>query len=87
MFSYLKKKFSPHTASSSALERAAKKANMIMLIIDPQMDFHPPNGTLGVPGAQEDSERTAAFIREHIDEIDDIFVTLDSHHVRHTYFY
>lgn len=54
---------------------------MIMLIIDPQMDFHPPNGTLGVPGAQEDSERTAAFIREHIDEIDDIFVTLDSHHV------
>ena len=77
MFSYLKKKFSPHVAATSA----PKRAKMYMLIIDPQVDFHPPTGSLAVPGAEEDSERTAAFIREHMDEIEEIFVTLDSHHV------
>jgi hypothetical protein len=38
-------------------------------------------GSLGVPGAIEDSERTAAFIRSHLSEIDEIYVSLDSHHV------
>jgi nicotinamidase/pyrazinamidase len=35
-----------------------------------------------VPGAIQDSERIAAFIREHLSEIDEIYVSLDSHHVR-----
>lgn len=61
-----------------------------LLIIDPQIDFHPegghgdlyhPPGSLAVPGANEDSQRTADFIRDHINDLDDIFVTLDSHHV------
>lgn len=78
MFSFLKKKLSP-TAESAAVP--AKKARITLLIIDPQLDFHPPNGTLAVPGAEEDSARTARFIREHMDEIDEIYVTLDSHHV------
>jgi hypothetical protein len=38
-------------------------------------------GSLGVPGAIEDSERTAAFIEQHISEIDEIYVSLDTHHV------
>ena len=82
MLSYLKKKLSPHAATAAAPEAApVPKAKMILLIIDPQVDFHPPHGTLAVPGAQEDSDRTAAFIREHMDDIGEIFVTLDSHHV------
>jgi hypothetical protein len=38
-------------------------------------------GSLGVPGAIEDSQRTAAFIEKHINEIDEIYVSLDTHHV------
>jgi hypothetical protein len=75
------------------LEEATKK-KITLLIIDPQNDFHPGGkiypgsslssivGSLGVPGAIEDSERTASFIRQHINEIDEIYVSLDSHHVR-----
>lgn len=64
----------------------------ILVIIDPQIDFHPeggtgkyfhPTGSLAVPGANEDSQRIAAFIREHTNDIDDIYVTLDSHHRTH----
>lgn len=39
-------------------------------------------GSLGVPGAIEDSERTAAFIEKHTGDIDEIYVSLDTHHVR-----
>ncbi len=52
----------------------------ILLIIDPQIDFH-PGGSLAVAGANEDTERIAAFINRHISAIDEIYVTLDSHHV------
>jgi nicotinamidase-related amidase len=54
----------------------------ILLIIDPQNDFH-PGGTLAVAGANEDSSRTAIFIYDNIDKIDEIYVTLDSHHRNH----
>ena len=53
-----------------------------LFIIDPQIDFH-PGGSLGVPGATEDSTRIADFILENIDRIDDIVVSLDSHHRIH----
>ena len=38
-------------------------------------------GSLGVPGAVEDSQRTADFVNKHINEIDEIYVSLDTHHV------
>ena len=59
-----------------------ERATNILLIIDPQNDFH-PGGTLGVPGANEDSARVAAFIKDNIDQIDEIYVSLDSHHRIH----
>jgi nicotinamidase/pyrazinamidase len=59
-----------------------KNKNNILFIIDPQNDFH-PGGTLGVPGANEDSARIADFIRNNIDAIDEIYVSLDSHHRIH----
>lgn len=52
------------------------------MIIDPQVDFH-PGGSLGVPGANEDSARIANFIYKFRTQISDIFVTLDSHHKMH----
>lgn len=54
----------------------------ILFIIDPQIDFH-PGGNLGVPGAHEDSANIAEFIRTNASEIDEIIVSLDSHHRIH----
>lgn len=57
-----------------------KKAKHSLIVIDPQVDFH-DGGSLAVPGAVEDSARTADFIRKHILDLDEIFITLDTHHV------
>ncbi len=54
-----------------------------LLIIDPQMDFidYPGKpGALAVPGAHEDMRRIAGLVREFGSELNDIHVTLDSHH-------
>jgi hypothetical protein len=62
---------------------------IVLFIIDPQVDFL-PTGSLGVPGSDEDAERIAALIMEHVDEIDEIYVTLDSHnrnHISHAIFW
>jgi nicotinamidase-related amidase len=57
-------------------------AKLRLLIIDPQMDFcdGPANGALPVPGAWDDMERLAGLIDRLGARIDDIDVTLDSHH-------
>ena len=54
----------------------------VLFIIDPQIDFH-PGGALGVPGAHEDSHNIADFIRHNASQIDEIIVSLDSHHRIH----
>lgn len=51
-----------------------------ILIIDPQNDFCDPKGALYVPGAEKDMERLSAMIRRLKDRINDIHVTLDTHH-------
>jgi nicotinamidase/pyrazinamidase len=71
------------------------KTNVQLLIIDPQNDFcdvpaawrpiDPLSGTavapaLPVSGAHADMQRTAAFIRAAGPALDDITITLDSHH-------
>lgn len=53
-----------------------------LLIIDPQIDFH-KGGSLAVPHADEDAKVTANVILKNLDKIDEIFVTLDSHHKKH----
>ena len=55
-----------------------------LLIIDPQLDFCDcPDfaGSLPVTGAHADMTRLAAMIRRTKKSIDDIHVTLDSHHI------
>ena len=51
-----------------------------LLIIDPQNDFCHANGSLFVPGATEDMSRVADMIVRLKDKIDEIHITLDSHH-------
>jgi nicotinamidase/pyrazinamidase len=51
------------------------------LIIDAQFDFCHPDGTLFVPGAEQDIARIANLIHQHADQIDHIVVTLDTHRV------
>jgi len=54
-----------------------------LLVIDPQVDFCDPRGALYVPGAEKDMGRLAVMIRRLKSKIDDIHVTLDSHHTIH----
>lgn len=54
-----------------------------LLVVDPQLDFH-EGGSLAVPGATADSERTAKFIAKHSEIIDELIITLDSHQVSHS---
>ena len=54
-----------------------------LLIIDGQYDFVNKNGSLSVPGAQEDMERLSLFIDRVGHKLDDIHATLDSHHLVH----
>ena len=55
---------------------------VILFIIDPQNDFH-PGGSLGINGANEDSQRTADLIRDNMKTISNIYISLDSHHRTH----
>ncbi|MEJ7710988.1 MAG: isochorismatase family protein [Pyrinomonadaceae bacterium] len=54
-----------------------------LLIIDPQIDFCGPGGALYVPGAEADMRRLAKMIGRTKTVLDDIHVTLDSHHSVH----
>jgi nicotinamidase/pyrazinamidase len=50
-----------------------------LVLIDYQNDFSHVDGSLYVPGAAEDVERICKFIKDKGEEIDKIFVSLDSH--------
>ena len=68
---------------------AFKKGGTALLIIDPQADFH-EGGSLAVAGAKADSARTAQMIQDHMGEIHQISVTLDSHlklHIANPFFW
>ena len=61
-----------------------------LFCIDIQRDFcEPPGnggGALFVPGADQDMDRLANFISRCASKLDDIDVTLDSHHPVHIQF-
>lgn len=75
--------------------------NTTLFIIDPQVDFHPGGGeqekpsyhhegSLAVPGANEDSSRIADMIRKNMSKITEIIVSMDSHypaHIAHAIFW
>lgn len=53
--------------------------NVHLLVIDPQVDFCDPQGTLFVPGAVEDMQRLAQMVNRLQRKISDIHCTLDCH--------
>jgi nicotinamidase/pyrazinamidase len=58
-------------------------AKVHLLIIDPQIDFIDTpgaEGALAVAGSFQDSKRTAQFIKRVGPKLDDIHITMDSHH-------
>jgi nicotinamidase/pyrazinamidase len=57
--------------------------NVQLVVIDPQVDFCAPDGNLYVQGADQDMARLAAMIKRLGDKLDDIHITLDSHHKVH----
>ena len=59
------------------------RMNQLLFIIDPQMDFTCPSGSLYVPKAEKAMRYLADFIAEHRTELDDICISLDSHHLYH----
>lgn len=67
---------------SAVLETEGSLGGTALLIVDPQVDFH-EGGSLAVPGAGDDAERIAHFIADRCNDIDELVVTLDSHHVSH----
>ncbi len=54
------------------------KFKIMLLIIDAQNDFL-PGGSLEVPGSGDDIKRLVKFVNYHIDEIDTICYSLDTH--------
>jgi nicotinamidase/pyrazinamidase len=54
---------------------------MQFVFIDPQRDFCEKTGSLYVPGAEKDIERLADLVSRLAHVVDDIHVTLDTHHV------
>ena len=59
-----------------------RRKRTTLYIIDPQNDFH-SSGSCAISGADQDAERIAEFIYANMVSIDEIFVTLDSHHRMH----
>jgi nicotinamidase-related amidase len=51
-----------------------------LLIIDPQVDFCDPKGSLFVKGADDDMKRVAGLIKRIGPKLNDIHVTMDTHH-------
>lgn len=73
----------------NAIAQAAAEANLPpaaadgqrvhLLVIDMQVDFCHDEGSLYVPGAQDDIRRLIDFIFRHAGQITDVTCTLDSH--------
>lgn len=62
---------------------AAEQApTTLLVIIDPQIDFH-PGGSLAVAGADQDAQNLAVFIKRMGAGVTDIVVTMDTHQKYH----
>jgi nicotinamidase/pyrazinamidase len=66
-------------ATAELLPAAQDSSNVHLLIVDMQVDFCHQQGTLYVPGAEEDIRRLSEFIFTHAGRITGITCTLDSH--------
>ena len=58
---------------------AADERRIMLLLVDVQMDFVHPQGSLSVPGAVEDTRRVIEWLFEHSGQVTTIAASLDSH--------
>lgn len=72
-----------HTSPRSFMNGQKTKGKTILLLVDCQHDFCDITGSLFVPGAEEDMERVANFIKINGKNIDEIYATMDTHHRNH----
>ncbi len=59
---------------------------VLLLLVDPQVDFVHTDGSLSVPGAVEDTRRTVEWLFNHLEQVTDVVVSLDSHHPLHIFY-
>lgn len=59
----------------------SRDKKVVLLTIDPQVDFCSPSGSLYVNGADKDMSRLAKMVKRLKGDLDDILVTIDSHHL------
>lgn len=76
----------PQTAAAVESGREARmtpseqdETRTILLLVDPQIDFVHPDGSLSVPGAVDDTRRTVEWIFRNSESITTIAASLDSH--------
>ncbi len=60
-------------------EAQRDQSRVILLLVDPQVDFIHTDGALSVPGAVEDTRRTIEWIFRHVAHLTAIAASLDSH--------
>lgn len=66
-------------ASANLPPAASDRQNVHLVIIDMQVDFCHTQGSLHVPGAQDDIRRLVEFIYDNAENITNITCSLDSH--------
>jgi nicotinamidase/pyrazinamidase len=59
---------------------------ILLLLVDPQVDFIHIDGALSVPGAVDDTRRTIEWIFRNLGRIDTIAASLDSHSPQQIFF-
>lgn len=57
-----------------------------LVLVDMQVDFIHPHGSLAVPGAVDDCRRMIEWIYRHVGRISKIFLSLDSHYPLQIFF-
>jgi nicotinamidase/pyrazinamidase len=66
-------------AAADLTPAADDRRRVILLLVDPQVDFIHEEGSLAVPGAVDDTRRTVEWLYRHAHEITAIAASLDSH--------
>lgn len=84
MIGQMKSVFDPAEAAlkSPKKKETLQMAKNVMLILDPQVDFH-RGGSCAIKDADISSESVSNFISFNKDGIEEIYVGLDSHHRMH----
>ena len=71
---------------AESLEPHTNSSKIALLLVDCQVDFCHPSGSLYVPGALENISLLTSFIYKNLEHITTIIVTADSHMPQHIFF-